>query len=263
MGSIYLQSSGLEQAVWSSSRVGVGKVLETGAFRFPGSRKVEAQPEGSSLGFFRVAILRMLRGRGLAPGRELRIFSAGQWFGHTHASLLREGVVSYSESHYSGGLAFDRIAPGMDVLFFLGKDRAPSGFPAGSVFMSMEGALDRVDREAEVLRALKEGPYGSFDHRIRLKREGRVRLPDGLEVRLGSSSHKRPMTGGPRCESTHLTLTKDGASGQLQLNHVMDPDGSESWGKGAWGSYTVDLLAMTYDREAEIVVRKGGGVPGN
>jgi hypothetical protein len=256
VGSIDFQSYGLEQAAWRAARIGVGKVLEAGSFRYPGSRNVEAQPEGQSLDFLRVLILSMLKGRGLKAGKDLRIFSAGQWFGHTHASLIRDGVMSYGESHYSGGLTREQIGPGMEILFFLAKERAPAGFPPGSVFTAMEGSLDRGDRADALRTALKEGPFGSFDHRIAMKARGRVRLPDGLEIHLDCHSHKRPMTGGPRCQSTHLTLSKDGTSGTLQLNHVTDPEGSQSWGKGTWGPYTVELYAMTYDHGSEIVVRK-------
>jgi hypothetical protein len=68
VGSINFEGFGLEEAAWMSPRIGVGKVLEIGAYRYPGSRKVQPQKEGASLRFYRVAVLRMLRGRGLTPG---------------------------------------------------------------------------------------------------------------------------------------------------------------------------------------------------
>jgi hypothetical protein len=253
VGSINVQRFGLAQAAQRSPRIGVGKVLEVGSFRYPGSSEVVAQSEGQSLGFHRVEVLRVLKGEGLAPGQELRIFSPAPWFQHTHAAALRGGVISYSDSRYSGGLDASRIIPGTEILFYLGEEPSPAGFPPGAAFLAMDGALDRADREEALL---KEGPYGSFNRRIVLQVDGRVRLPDGLEIRLGPSSHKRPMTGGPTCESTHLTLSKDETSGHLQLNHVTDPDGSQSWDKGVWSPYTVELLGMKDDASAEVVVRQ-------
>jgi hypothetical protein len=78
----------------------------------------------------------------------------------------------------------------------------------------------------------------------------------GLEIRLVAHSHKRPMTGGPTCESTLLKLSEDGSTGDLQLNHVSEPDGAQSWQKQEGGAYRIELHGMDYDVSSDIVVRK-------
>jgi hypothetical protein len=144
----------------------------------------------------------------------------------------------------------------MEMIVYLAEEPAPAGFPPGSVFTSMEGAFDLADRDAAVATALREGPYGSFHHRIVLKVGGRVRMRGGLEIRLVAHSHKRPMTGGPTCESTLLKLSEDGSTGDLQLNHVSEPDGAQSWQKQEGGAYRIELHGMDYDVSSDIVVRK-------
>lgn len=255
MSSINFTRYRLEEAAWLAPRIVVARVLEAGAFRYPGSEVALAQKEGESLGFLRISVLRTLRGTAPCPGEELRIFNAEQWDAHVHALLRRAGVISTTESHYDTRLSADAIAPGMELLCFLSESPAPPKFPEGAVFGAFIESFDRADREADVVAALKDGPYAKFHHRIELKPGERVRLPDGLQVRLIGYSHKRSTVAGPKCESTHVELSKDGAAGTLQLNHVTDPDGTQSWGKQPWGPYIVELHGMEYDKGSTIVVR--------
>jgi len=256
VGSISIVSIGLEPASWRAPRIVVGRILGTDDFRYPGSRDVPAQRGEESLGFVRVEILKTLKGQESEPGQELRVFSPGRWFQHTHAPLLRDGVLSYADAHYQGGLDGEAMVPGVEILCFLGGAPMPPGFPPGADFSALEGAFDRADRAAAVVQALAEGPYGSFDHRIVLTIGGRIRLPGGLDVRLIGHSHKRPMTGGPTCESTHVEVSHQGQAGKLQLNHSTTPEGTQSWEGKAWGPFRVELFGMDYDVSSEIVVRK-------
>lgn len=242
MSSIAYQTLGLERAATLAPRIIVARVVEVGAFRFPGSAEHAPQQEGQSLLYYRAEVRRALKGT--ATG-EVRVFSAMSWFYHTHAELISGNVISYAEPHYRGTLSAQEIAPGSDVLFFLNEDPAPAGFPPGSVFLSFGEAYDRVDREAAVVAALRDGPYADFNTLVQLKPEGQVRFPDGLEIRLLGGGHKRPMVDGPRCEFTELGLTKGEASGNLRLNHITEPDGTERWDSRGWEQYQLDLRGIS------------------
>ena len=242
MSSIAYQTLGLERASTLAPRIIVGRVLEIGAFHFPGSTEHAPQPEGQSLQYYRVEILRSLKG--VTTG-EVRVFSAMSWFYHTHAGLIRDNVISFAEPHYRGTLPTEQVAIGSDVVFFLNEDPAPGGFPPGSVFLAFGEGYDRAEREAAVAAALQTGPYADFNTLIHLKPEGKIRFPDGLEIRLLGHGHKRPMVGGPQCEFTELGLTKGEASGNLRLNHITEPDGTERWDSRGWERYQLDLRGIS------------------
>ena len=242
MSSIAYQSFELERATTLAPRIVVARILEIGAFRFPGSAEHAPQKEGQSLQYYRAEVLRTIKG---AATGEVRVFSAMSWFYHTHAGLIRDNVISYAEPHYRGTLAAEEITIGSEVVFFLNEDPAPAGFPPGSVFLSFGEAYDRVDREAAVAHALQHGPYADFNTLVQLKPEGKIRFPDGLEVKLLGHGHKRPMVDGPRCEFTELGLTKGENSGSLRLNHVIEPDGSQTWDSKGWNQYQFDLRGIS------------------
>jgi len=242
VSSIAYQTLKLERAATLAPRILVSRVVEVGAFRFPGSAEHPPQKDGESLQYYRAEVLRAIKG---AAAGELRVFSAMTWFHHTHAGLIRDNVVSFAEPHYRGSLAAGEIAKGDEVLFFLNEDPAPVGFPPGSVFLAFGEAYDRVDREADVEAALRDGPYADFNILVQLKPGGRVRFPDGLEIRLLGHGHKRPMAGGRQCEFTELGLTKGEASGSLRLNHITEPDGTECWDSRGWEQYQLDLRSLS------------------
>jgi hypothetical protein len=257
VSSIAYQSFGLERAAWLSARIVVGRVLEIGALRFPGSAEQPAQSDGGSLHFFRIDVLKTLKGPHSDRGQELRIFSPAQWFHDTHASLIRGCVVSYADSRYSGGVPTEEMAVGTEALFSLHEDAAPAGFPPGSVFLSIGEAYDCADREAAAAAALLNGPYGDFDHLIRTEVGGRIRFPDGVEVKLTGNSRKRPMVDGPRSERSEFEVRKDDACEGIELNHDIDADGKESWGSRWWGQYHLELRGMSADGTSIIDLRKG------
>lgn len=248
MSSISPQSVGLGSTAWNSARIVVGSVLERGSFRFPGSAEHTAQGEGESLHFFRIRVEQSLKGADVGPGRELSVFSPGQWFRLTHAEPIRAGVISYVARFYSGGLDADQIRNGMRVLFFLDGDPAPAGFPPGTLFLSVDGGYDDAERAADVVVLLQEGPCVEFDHLIRLKVGDRGRLPDGLTVRLSGSSTQR--------KTTELEASKEDVTSLLQLAHLSEPDSSCSWGRAIFGPYTIELRERGADWESLLVVRK-------
>ena len=169
----------LERAAWLAPRIVVGRILGRG----------QAMVDGRRFAFLRLQTLRTLKG---APGAELLVFSGADWHRHSHAAVL--DVMSWAEYHYANGVRPD---DGMDVVAFLSEDPVPAGFPPNSVFMTLGDAYDRAEREPDVVQALRDGPYGDFNHLLVLKRGDRIRLPGGMEIKLLSHSHKRPMTGGP------------------------------------------------------------------
>jgi hypothetical protein len=255
MSSIAVLTVDLKRAAWRAKRIVAATVLEISSFRFPGSEEAPPQPEAQSLQHFRVRVERVLHGSGLDPGGELRIFSSLQWYRHTHASLLRDNVISYAEEHYAGGLPLEEIRVGDGIVFFLDDRPAPEQFPPGSIFMSLEEAYDRGEREAEVLAALKDGPYGSFHHLLTIPKDGRMRLPDDLVISFLGHSHKRPMVGGPRKEWVTLQLAVGGVQETIDLAHCIEPDGKETWDHHTWKGYSIEAHGMTTS-EATIVVRK-------
>jgi hypothetical protein len=252
VGSISFISRELGSAAWSSGRILVGSVLALDSFRYPGSATYGAQAEGEALHFIRIRVARVLKGADLAEGRELSVFHPQEWFQHTHAPLLRDGVISYVDLHYSGRLHPEEIREGTTLLLFLSAEAVPEGFPPGAVFLSMNGACDLAERAGEAEAALREGPYADFDQSISLKPGGHVRLPDGLLVRLLGHSH------GPKGETAELESTLGTGATRLRLGRVAESDSSSSWGYELFGPYTVELRGMDYGRESTIVVRSEG-----
>ena len=229
----------LERAAWTEPRIVVAKVLGWG----------QASVEGRPFAFLRLQALRTLKGR---PGAEFLVFSAADWHRHTHADVL--DVQSWAEFHYATPVPNDEIREGLELVVFLSDDPVPPGFPPGAVFMKLGEGYERAEREKDVVQALRDGPYGDFNHRIVLKIGDRIRLPGGMEIRLDAHSHKRPMTGGPQSEGSHLTVSHDGKSETLQLNHTVEPDGKQSWSTQTWGSCAFELRGMVYDQESTLVV---------
>jgi hypothetical protein len=255
MSSICFLTIDLKRAAWRAKRVVAATVLEISSFRYPGSKEVLAQPKGQSLSYIRVRIERVLRGDGLEVGKELRVFSHLQWYRHTHASLLRDNVISHAEEHYTGGIPLEEIRAGDGIVFFLDDQPAPKKFPRGSIFMSFEEAYDRGAREAEVLTALKDGPYGGYHQLLKIPKNGRMRLPDDLEIVFLGHSHKRPTVDGPRKEWVDLKLTLGESKETITLDHDTDADGQQTWEHRDWNGYKVEAHGMNTE-EATIVVRK-------
>ncbi len=247
MGSISFLTTDLKRGAWQAKRIVAARVLEVSAFPLPG------RPEG--LAFLRVRVERVFRGGGIDVGAELRVFSGLQWFRHSHAELLRLGVESYLEQHYSGGLPHEEIRPGQRILLFLDDQQAPAELPPDAVFLSFEGGWDRGERETELEAALRDGPYGDFHHLLKISKERPVRLPSDLVVAFLGHSHKRPMVGGPRKEWVDLELSLDGKREAIALAHHVDPDGRETWEHRDWNGYKIEAHGMTTE-EATIVVRK-------
>jgi hypothetical protein len=154
MGSIAYVGIGLERAAALAPRIVVGRVLEVAAFRFPGSAEHDPQREGESLQFIRIDVVKTLKG---SASGSLYIFDPNAWYYHSHARLIRDGVVSFAESHYTGGIQIRELRSGEPALFFLGDSPAPAGFPVGAVFLSFGEAVDRADREGAVVAALEAG----------------------------------------------------------------------------------------------------------
>lgn len=241
MSSICHLTTDLKRSAWSAKRVVVATLLEI--------------PSTKGLAFLRVRIDRVVRGSGLDAGAELCVFSGVQWYRHSNASEIRAGVVSYVEEFYRGGLSFGEIQLGQRILLFLDDQPAPAELPPGSVFLSSEGSIDRIEREAELEAALKDGPYGDFHHLLKISKERHVRLPGDLVVSFLGHSHKRPMVGGPQKEWVDLKLTLGGVEETLALAHHVDPNGRDTWEHKEWNGYKLEAHGMTTD-EATIVVRK-------
>jgi hypothetical protein len=254
VSSVSIQDFGLEDAAAFSRRIVVGTLLEKSAFRFPGSPEHAPTPEGEPLAFFRLRVEKTLKGPPFKDGEELRVFSSSQWFQHTHRAQIRGGVISYAELSYSGGLPDDGLQVGTRLLTFLHGDPAPSGFPPGSVFLSMNQACERAEREDEVARALRERPPADFGERVILTKTRRPRFPDGLEIRLLGHSHKRPMIDGPRKEWIDIEVSAYGRKERLSLAHDIEPDGKESWETRPWQGYAFEVTDMNSE-EATIIVR--------
>ena len=254
MSSISFQSFTLEKAAGFSKRIVVGTLLGTSSFRFPGSEEHPAQPEGTALHCFHLRVARTLKGPEFCVDDELRIFSGAQWFHHTDAELIKDGVISYADPHYSGGISQGDIKVGMDLLFFLDGAPAPAGFPPGSVFMGIGEAHDRADRDTDVLAALAEGAWVEFDHPLEVSEGERIRFPDLLAVKLLGHSHKRSQVEGPWKEWIDLELSKDGRKESLALAHCTDRDLKESWDTKTWDVYSFEVKAMSGER-AIIIVR--------
>lgn len=239
MGGISFQGIGFQKAVELSPRIVIGRVLETGDFPF----------EGAAFRFHRVEVLRALKG---AESRELRIFDPGAWFRHSRAELIRAGVISYAETRYQGGMPAEEIEEGAEILYFLGDEPVPAGFPADAVFLRFEGSHDRPDRAS----ALQSGPVVGFGELARLKKGVSVRFPDGLEITLVGNGHKRPMVDGPRKAWSTVDLKQGDAAGRLQLNHHVEPDGRESWDSLRWGTVVLELKAIDSGDSSSLIVHQ-------
>jgi hypothetical protein len=252
VGSISQRWIGLERATTLAPRIVVARILDIGTFRYPGSPEVAPQKDGESLPFLRARILRTLKGKE-ADG-EIRIFDPRLWYHHTHAELIRAGVVSFAESFYESKLALEEIAAGADVLFFLQDAPMPPDFPPGAAFMTFCAGFERVDRESEMVAAIRNGPYGDFNILTDLKPEGSLRFPGGLEVRNLGGGHKRPRVDGPQCEFIELGLSSGKQSGTLRLKHIVEPNGEESWDSLDWDRFQVQLRSIAPDGSCTIVV---------
>jgi hypothetical protein len=255
VSSICFLSYGLKTGAWVSPRIVVGTVVEKGSFRFPGSERVSAPPEGTGFPFLRIRTQRALKGPEARAGEELRVFSSMDWFRHEQADALRGGIISYVDARYSEALPLEQVAPGIDVLVFLSEDPVPSEYPAGAVFEAFGQAVDRADRAEEVLAMLREGPPGDFDQEIRLQQGRRVRFPDGLEIAFLSHSDKPPRAAGPQKEWVDLGLAKDSYRGTIRLDHDTDENQNESWEARRWHNHSVELKAMP-DGAPVVVVRR-------
>jgi hypothetical protein len=241
-GSVSFETVSLERALRVSERIVVGAILETGTFQ--------------SLSYTRIRVIRVLKGAAAKPNEELRLFSEGEWFGHTHAAAIQGGVVSYSLPRYATTAKGNAVQKGRALIFFLGGASFPSDFPPGSVLMPFGESFDRVEREEQIVTQLKNGQTGDFNFIMTLKMREKVRFPDHLEMSVYSHSHKRPVTGGPQKEYASVEVSQNGETEMIQLDHVTSADGSEHWGKVEWKGYSFELRGMNYDSETSVVARK-------
>jgi hypothetical protein len=254
VSTVSFQSIGWGDSAAFARRIVLGTVLEKSAFRFPGSPEHEPMPEGEHLSFFRLRVEKTLKGPPFKEGEELQVFSPSPWFQHTHRAAIQGGVISYVDPHYHGGLPADELQVGTRILSFLSGDPAPSGFPAGSVFLHVTGAYDRADRENDVARQLLERPPAEFGERVVLREARRPRFPDGLEIRFLGHSHKRPRAGGPQKEWIDIEVSAYGRKETLSLAHQVAADGKESWDTRPWEGYTFEVTQMNTE-EATVIVR--------
>jgi hypothetical protein len=246
-GSVAATSLTFRGLLARSARVVEGKVLSAAPFTF----------EGTKFFSLEVAVGKTLKGSGGRKGEIVRVFDPGQWFAHTHAAAIRGGVISYEDPRYPTPVASAALKPGAVLIFFLGEEAAPPGFPAGTAFLTCGQAYDRAEREADVL-ALSPA---AFDAPMTLKVGARALLPDGLEVELKAHSHKRPMVGGPSKEMSELQLTVGKRTELVTLGHVLEPkrDGAapqEIWETHDWDRYRLELVQMKYDDETTLRVRR-------
>jgi hypothetical protein len=255
VGSISQNSIQLKRAAQLSKHILVGRVLEKSTFRFPGTSDFPASPPGKDLHYFRIRSQRTLKGPDVPAGGDLWIFSWTEWFHHTHAEVIKAGVISYEDLRFSEGIAEDQVKPGMSILFFLNGESAPAGFPPGALFMGFGEAHARSSRARAVVAALRDGSDVGFDHLILMKKGDHVRFPDDLEIHLLAHSHKRSRVEGPWKEWIDLELSKGGKRVSMSLDHCTDPDLSETWDTKTWGPYSIEVKAMDVNK-ATLVVRK-------
>jgi hypothetical protein len=256
VGSISHCRIGLERAVSLAPRIAVARILELGTFRFPGSAEVEAQKDGESLPFLRGRILKTLKGK--EGDGEIRAFDPGHWYHHTHAEMIRAGIVSFAELFYQSTLPLEEIRPESDVLFFLQDAPMPPAFPPGAVFLRLGGGFERAGREGEVVQAIREGPIGELVTPTELKPQERMRFST-LHVRHLGGGHKRPAPDGPRCEFVELGLTWGQVSGQIRLKHVLQPDGEQTWDALDWEQFRIQLRGISPDGSCTIEVDQRRG----
>jgi len=256
MGSISQVWIPLERATTLAPRIVVARVLDTGAFRFPGTPEIAPQKDDESLPFLRVQILRTIKGK--EERGEIRIFDPRHWYHHTHSEMIRAGIISFAEAFYRSSLPLEEIGPEVELLLFLGDEPPPPAFPPGSVFMKFGAGFERAGREGEVVAALREGPRGELNSLVDLKPRESVRI-GALQVRHLGQGHKRPTNDGPRCEFVELGLEQAQASGSLRLNHVIQPDGKESWDAVDWEGYRIQLRGISPDGSCTIVVQPRQG----
>jgi hypothetical protein len=246
-GSVAATSLTFPALLARSARVVEGEVLSAAPFTF----------EGTKFFSLEVAVGKTLKGPNGGKDEIVRVFDPGQWFAHTHAAAIRGGVISYEDPRYATPVAPAELKKGAVLVFFLGQEAAPPGFPAGAAFLTCGQAYDRAARAADVLAL----PPATFDAPLTLKVGGRALLPDGLEVELKAHSHKRPMTGGPSKEMSELQLTSGKRSELVTLGHVSYPksDGAaprEIWETLDWDRYRLELVQMKYDAATTLRVRQ-------
>jgi hypothetical protein len=145
-GSVAITTVPLERAVALSARILKGRVIGTSSFRFEGDtfHVLEVRADGA------------LKGAAPRGGETFRLFSPGAWYQHTHAAVIKGGVVSYAETHFPRPIPRRELEAGAPALFFLGDERPPAAFPPNAAFLFCDDAYARADRAAEVAR-IKDG----------------------------------------------------------------------------------------------------------
>jgi hypothetical protein len=139
-GSVSATTFTLRGVVGRSARIVRGKILST----------APAQIDGATLSSLQVAVDKTLKGSPGAPGEIVRLFDPGQWFAHTHAAAIRAGVISYEDPRYATRVTPAELKKGAVLIFYLGGEAAPSGFPPGAAFLTCGQAYDRADRERDI-----------------------------------------------------------------------------------------------------------------
>ena len=244
-GSVAVQSIPFGRAVTMSPRVVTGKVVARG----------ETKVDGARLHYVEIAVEAAPKGTPARPGEHVRLFNEGEWFQHTHAAVIKGGVVSYADTRYATPLPDAQIKPGAAVLVFLRGEAPPPGFPANAVFLAAAGAYERPERAADVAR-MKSAAFGDP---ITLKIGEVAVLPDGLEVEIKGHTHKRPLVGGPQKEAVDVEARVGTRVDVIALGHVVDPappgqPAKETWQQRSWGPYDLVLVGMKHGSETTLRV---------
>ena len=247
-GSIAFQTVSFGRAVTMSPRVVKGKV----------TAQSEIKVDGGTFHYVEIAVDAVLKGPPAKPDERLRVFSATEWFRHTHAAAIKGGVVSYADVHYATPIPVAEIKPGTAVMVFLRGDAPPPGCPANAAFLSAGEAFERPERAPDVAR-MKTAAFGDP---IVIKLGDVAVLPDGLELEVKGHTHKRPMTHGPQKEMAEIEARLGGRKELVVLGHVVEPGtppqpAKETWQTRDWQGYDLSLVAMKHGGETTLrIVRR-------
>ena len=139
-GSVAATTLTFRGIVGRSARIVRGKIVSTGPVQIDGAKLFSVQ----------VAVDKTLKGAPGAPGEIVRLFDPAQWFAHTHAAAIRAGVISYEDPRYATPVAPAELKKGAVLIFYLGGEAVPAGFPPGAAFLTCGQAYDRADRERDI-----------------------------------------------------------------------------------------------------------------
>jgi hypothetical protein len=237
-GSISATTMSFEQAVALSRRVVAGTVVATTSFEIDGER----------FGALEVRVDAALKGPSAHPGEVLRLFEPAPWFRHTHAAVIKAGVISYAEPRYASP---SPVAVGARALFLLSDAAPPPGFPPNAAFLVCDEAHAGAALAPRV--ALVRG--AELDGVVRLRAKEIAVFPGGLSLELAGFVDKRPTTGGPSKEAVDVELRQGTRKQAMGLGHVVEPDGRATWDTRVWNGYAITLIKIDAGEAASFRVR--------